>query len=158
MDRVPMTPEGHKALQEELKHHLEILRPKIVKDIEEARAHGDISENSEYEDAKHRQGLCEARIGDLKGKLARAEVIHIEEMEPSTRVVFGTTVELEDLDTEEAVSYRIVGVDQADVGKGMISFSSPIGRALIGRSVDDEVVVETPRGRRAFVVTDVHYK
>ncbi|NOY27345.1 MAG: transcription elongation factor GreA [Oligoflexia bacterium] len=158
MDRVPMTPEGHRALQAELKHHLEVLRPKIVKDIEEARAHGDISENSEYEDAKHRQGLCEARVGDLKGQLARADIINIEDMEPSDRVVFGATVQLEDLDTEETVSYRIVGVDQADVAKGMISFSSPIGRALIGKRVDDEVLVITPGGRRSFAVTDVQYK
>lgn len=158
MDRVPMTPEGHAALQAELKHHLEVLRPKIVRDIEEARAHGDISENSEYEDAKHRQGLCEGRIGEIKGKLARAEVIRVSEMEPSGRVVFGTTVMLEDQDSDEAVTYRIVGVDEADVGQGKISFSSPIGRALIGRSVDDQVTAETPRGRRTFVITNVSYK
>ncbi|MCK6505995.1 transcription elongation factor GreA [Myxococcota bacterium] len=158
MDRVPMTPEGHAALQAELKHHLEVLRPKIVKDIEEARAHGDISENSEYEDAKHRQALCEGRIGELKGKLARAEVIRVSEMQPSPRVVFGTTVVLEDQDSDEVVTYRIVGVDEADVGQGKISFNSPIGRALIGRNVDDEVMAETPRGRRTFVITNVHYK
>ncbi len=158
MDRVPMTPEGHAALQAELKRHLEVLRPQIVRDIEEARAHGDISENSEYEDAKHRQALCEGRIGELKGKLARAEVIRIEELEPSERVVFGTTVELEDLETEEVVAYRIVGVDEADVAEGKISFSSPIGRALIGRSIDDEVQVQTPGGVRNFVVTDVRYE
>ena len=157
MDRVPMTPEGHAALQAELKHHLEVLRPKIVKDIEEARAHGDISENSEYEDAKHRQALCEGRIGELKGKLARAEIIRVSEMKPSTRVVFGTTVVLEDQDSDETVKYRIVGVDEADVNQGKISHSSPIGRALIGRSVDDEVSVETPRGKRSFVITNVLY-
>ncbi len=158
MDRVPMTPEGHVALQAELKRHLEVLRPQIVKDIEEARAHGDISENSEYEDAKHRQALCEGRIAELKGKLARAEIIRMEELEPSDRVVFGTTVELEDQETEETVTYRIVGVDEADVSRGMISFSSPIGRALIGRSVDEEVRVVTPGGTRSFVVVDVHYR
>lgn len=157
MDRVPMTPEGHRALEAELKRHLEELRPQIVKDIEEARAHGDISENSEYEDAKHRQALCEGRIAELKGKLARAEIIRMEDLEPSDRVVFGTTVELEDQETEETVRYRIVGVDEADVSRGMISFSSPIGRALIGRSVGDEVQVRTPGGLRSFIIVDVHY-
>ena len=157
-DRVPMTPAGHAALTIDLKHQLETVRPQIVRDIEEARAHGDISENAEYEDAKHRQSLCEGRIADLKGKLARAEIIRVEEMKPSERVVFGTRVFLEDLDSDEQVSYRIVGVDEADVSKGMISFSSPIGRALIGRSIDDEVAVETPRGRRAFVITHVDYQ
>ncbi|RME26620.1 MAG: transcription elongation factor GreA [Deltaproteobacteria bacterium] len=158
MDRVPMTPEGHRALEAELKRHLEELRPQIVKDIEEARAHGDISENSEYEDAKHRQALCEGRIAELKGKLARAEIIRMEDLEPSDRVVFGTTVELEDQETEETVRYRIVGVDEADVSRGMISFSSPIGRALIGRSVGDEVQVRTPGGLRSFIIVDVHYQ
>jgi len=157
-ERVPMTPAGHAALTAELKRHLEVLRPKIVRDIEEARAHGDLSENSEYDDAKHRQGLCEGRIAEIKSKLGRAEVIRVEDIPPSERVVFGTTVQLEDLDSEEKVSYRIVGVDEADVGQGKISFSSPIGKALIGRNIDDEVRVETPRGRRAFVITHVDYK
>ncbi len=158
MDRVPMTPEGHAALTTELKHILEVLRPGIVRDIEEARAHGDISENSEYEDAKHRQSLCEARMIDLKSKIARAEVIRIADMPHSDRIVFGTTVHLEDLDSDEKVVYRIVGVDEADVAQGRISFSSPLGKALIGRSVDDEIVVETPRGRRTVVVVAVEYK
>ena len=158
MDRVPMTPEGHAALTTELKHILEVLRPGIVRDIEEARAHGDISENSEYEDAKHRQSLCEARMIDLKSKIARAEVIRIADMPHSDRIVFGTTVHLEDLDSDEKVVYRIVGVDEADVAQGRISFPSPVGKALIGRSVDDEIVVETPRGRRTVVVVAVEYK
>ncbi|MCB9778365.1 MAG: transcription elongation factor GreA [Alphaproteobacteria bacterium] len=157
MDRTPMTPEGHAALQAELKHHLEVLRPQIVRDIEEARAHGDISENSEYEDAKHRQGLCEGRIAELKGKLASAEVISIDDLEASDKVVFGVTVEMEDQETDEHVRYRIVGTDEADVAGGKISFSSPIGKALIGRRVDDEVVVQTPGGKRTFVITDVIY-
>lgn len=158
MDRVPMTPEGFAALTSELKHILEVLRPGIVRDIEEARAHGDISENSEYEDAKHRQSLCEARMNDLKSKIARAEVITVSQLQRSDRVVFGTTVHLEDANSEEKLVYRIVGVDEADVGQGRISFSSPLGRALIGRSVDDEIVVETPRGRRTVVVVAVEYK
>lgn len=158
MDRVLMTPEGHAALHAELKHHLEVLRPQIVRDIEEARAHGDISENSEYEDAKHRQSLCEGRIHELKARLARAEIIRIEELEPSDKVVFGVLVELEDQESDEIVRYRIVGVDEADVNAGKISYNSPIGRALIGKSVEDEVAVETPGGRRSFVIVDVVYE
>lgn len=158
MDRVPMTPEGHAALTAELKNILEVMRPGIVRDIEEARAHGDISENSEYEDAKHRQSLCEARMIDLKSKIARSEVIRIADMPHSERIVFGTTVHLEDQNSGEKVVYRIVGVDEADVGQGRISFSSPLGKAMIGRSVDDEIVVETPRGRRTVVVVAVEYK
>ena len=157
IDRVLMTPEGHAALHAELKHHLEVLRPRIVRDIEEARAHGDISENSEYEDAKHRQSLCEGRIGELKAKLGRAEIIRIQDLPASDRVVFGASVEMEDLESGDTARYRIVGVDEADVARGRISYNSPIGRALIGKSVDDEVAVETPRGRRAFVITAVHY-
>jgi len=158
MNRMPMTPEGHAALQAELKRHLEVLRPKIVKDIEEARAHGDLSENSEYDDAKHRQGICEAKIADFRGQLALADVVDIKDVQPSDRVVFGTTVVLEDLDTEETITYRIVGLSQADVLNGMISYSSPIGRALIGKCIDDEVTVVTPGGRRLLAITDVKYQ
>lgn len=158
MDRVPMTPEGHAALQAELKHILEVLRPSIVRDIEEARAHGDISENSEYEDAKHRQSLCEGRLAELKAKLARAEVIRAEDVGESDRIVFGARVVLEDLDSEERFTYQIVGVDESDVSQGKISYSSPLGKALIGRSVDDEIKVDTPRGRRTVVVVSVEYR
>jgi len=157
MQRHPMTPEGHQTLKVTVKYLKEVVRPQIVKDIEEARAHGDLSENSEYEDAKERQSLTEGRVRDLESKLAAAEVIDVTRLEASNRVVFGTTVHLEDSETEEASSYRIVGEDESDVKQGLISVLSPIARALIGREVDDEVTVRAPGGDRKFIITDVLY-
>ena len=157
MQRHPMTPEGHKKLTVTLKHLKEVVRPQIVKDIEEARAHGDLSENSEYEDAKERQSLTEGRVRDMESKLAASEVIDVTKMEPSDRVVFGTTVLVEDVETEEESRYRIVGEDESDVKAGLISVLSPIARALIGREVDDEVTVRAPGGDRKLVITDVQY-
>ena len=157
-DRHPMTPRGFELLQADLKRHREVLRPQIVRDIEEARAHGDISENSEFEDAKHRQGLCEGRIREIETKLALAEIIDVTTLPESDRVVFGATVSLEDLETEDEVTYRIVGVDEADVKAGDISISSPIARALIGKEVGDDVLVRAPGGARRFAITDVEYK
>lgn len=158
MQRVPMTPSGHAALKAELKHIKEIVRHQIVRDIEEARAHGDISENSEFEDAKHRQALNEGRIRDLEAKLSACEVIDVTRIPPSERVIFGTTVDLVDLSTDEEVSYQIVGTDEASVKDGRISVTSPIGRALVGREVGDEVTVRAPSGLRKYVIEDVHYK
>ena len=157
MQRHPMTPEGHKSLTATLKHLKEVVRPQIVKDIEEARAHGDLSENSEYEDAKERQSLTEGRVRDIESKLAASEIIDVTKLEASDRVVFGTTVCLEDLETEEECKYRIVGEDESDVKQGLISVLSPIARAMIGREVDDEVTVRAPGGDRKFVITDVLY-
>ena len=133
------------------------MRPQIVKDIEEARAHGDLSENSEYEDAKERQSLTEGRVRDMEAKLAASEVIDVTKLEPSDRVVFGVTVVVEDLDTDEEARYRIVGEDESDVKQGLISVRSPIARALIGREVDDEVTVRAPGGDRKMVITEVLY-
>ena len=158
MQRIPMTPAGYSAAVSELKQLKEHTRLKIVRDIEEARAHGDISENSEYEDAKHRQALCEGRILELEGKVAAAEVIDVAKLEPSDRIVFGVTVDLEDLETEETMSYTIVGSDEADVKQGKISVTSPLGRALVGKEVGEEVSVVTPRGIRRFAIEDVHYR
>lgn len=157
MDRVPITPEGAVKMQAELSYLKEVLRPKIVKDLEEARAHGDISENSEYEDAKHRQALCEGRIAELSGSLAVLEIIDVTRLPKSDRVVFGSTVELEDQENGETVRYRIVGIYEVDAKAGLISVTSPIGKALIGKRVDDEVAVQTPRGTRRFVINDVRY-
>ena len=158
MQRIPMTPAGYAAAVSELKQLKEHTRLKIVRDIEEARAHGDISENSEYEDAKHRQAMCEGRILELEGKVAAAEVIDVAKLEPSERIVFGVTVDLEDLETEETMSYTIVGSDEADVKLGKISVTSPLGRALVGKEVGEEVSVVTPRGIRRFAIEDVHYR
>jgi transcription elongation factor GreA len=157
MQRHPMTPEGHKKLTVTLKHLKETVRPQIVKDIEEARAHGDLSENSEYEDAKERQSLTEGRVRDIESKLTASEVIDVTKMEASERVVFGTTVVVEDLETEIETKYRIVGEDESDVKEGLISVRSPIARALIGREIDDEVTVRAPSGDRKMVITDVQY-
>ena len=157
MQRHPMTPEGHKKLTETLKHLKETVRPQIVRDIEEARAHGDLSENSEYEDAKERQSLTEGRVRDIESKLAASEVIDVTKMEASDRVVFGTTVVVEDLETEIETKYRIVGEAESDVKEGLISVRSPIARALIGRELDDEVTVRAPGGDRKMVITDVQY-
>lgn len=157
-DRIPMTPTGYAKLLAEFKHHREVLRPKVVKDIEEARAHGDISENSEYEDAKDRQGHIEGRIRELESRLALADVIDIAKVPPSDRVMFGVTVEMEDQDTGETALYRIVGMEEADARSGRISYSSPIGKALIGRAVGDEVRFDAPKGQRTVVITAVHYR
>lgn len=157
MQRHPMTPEGHKRLSETLKHLKEVVRPQIVKDIEEARAHGDLSENSEYEDAKERQSLTEGRVRDMESKLTAAEIIDVTKLEPSDRVVFGVTVVVEDSETEVEARYRIVGEDESDVKNGLISVLSPIARALIGREVDDEVTVRAPGGDRKMVITEVLY-
>lgn len=158
MDRVPITPEGAARMQADLAHLKEVVRPRIVRDLEEARAHGDISENSEYEDAKHRQALCEGRIAEISSQLAMLEIIDVRRLPPSERVVFGATVTMEDQETEEETTYRIVGNYEADVKAGLISVTSPIGKALIGKSQDDEVVVQTPRGTRRFIITNVQYK
>ena len=158
MDRVPITPAGAARLQVELAYLKETLRPKIVRDIEEARAHGDISENSEYEDAKERQALCEGRIGDLSSQLAAMEIIDVTKLQVSDRVVFGTTVELVVAESGEgSAAYQIVGQYEVDAKAGLISLTSPIGRALIGKRKEDEVAVETPRGTRRFVINDVKY-
>lgn len=158
MQRVPMTPSGHTALKAELKHIKEVVRHQIVRDIEEARAHGDISENSEFEDAKHRQALNEGRIRELEAKLSASEVIDVTRIPASERVIFGTTVDLIDLSTDEEVTYQIVGTDEADVKRGKVSVTSPIGRALVGREVGDEVTVRAPSGARKYVIEDVHYR
>jgi transcription elongation factor GreA len=158
MQRVPMTPEGYEAMAIELRNQKEVVRPQVVRDIEEARAHGDISENSEYEDAKHRQALCEARIRELEGKLAAAEVIDIRKVPKSDRVIFGVTVVLEESGSEEESRYRIVGTDEADVKKGQISVTSPLGRALVGKSEGEVVTVQAPGGVKRYTIMEVLYE
>ncbi len=157
MNRHPLTPEGYARLSAELKYQKETARPKIVRDIEEARAHGDISENSEYEDAKERQSLCEGRIAFLEGVVAAADVIDVLRLPRNGRVVFGTTVLLEDPDTNERRRWRIVGETEADIEAGCISYKSPLGAAIIGKSEGDEVVVPTPAGARRWEVIEVQY-
>lgn len=157
MSRHPVTPEGLEALHTELTRQKSIVRPGIVRDIEEARAHGDISENSEYEDAKERQALCEGRIAYLEGVIAGAEVIDVLKLPQNGRVVFGTTVELEDPESGETRRYRLVGETESNVDEGLVSFKSPIGQALIGREEGDEVEVSTPGGKRRWEICEVLY-
>jgi len=153
--RYPMTPRGQRILEAELKR-LKEERPKIAKDIEEAREHGDLSENAEYHAAKERQGQVEARIREIESKLALAQVIDPATLS-GTRVVFGATVTLTDTDTEEEVVYTIVGEDEADVKQGLISVNAPIARAMIGRELGETVRVKTPRGTREYEITEVKF-
>lgn len=158
MQRTLITPEGHARLVAEVKHAKEVLRPSVVRDIAEARAHGDISENSEYEDAKERQALLEGRIRMLEGQLGASEIIDVTKMPREGRVVFGTTVTLLNTETEEEVVYKVVGDYESDVKAGRISYTSPIGRALIGKSEGDEVAFTTPSGTRKYEVLAVNYR
>lgn len=154
-DRIPMLIDGYRAMETELKRLKSVERGDVVKAIEEARAHGDLSENAEYHAAKERQGMIEARINELEDKVSRAEVI-----DPSSlsgeKVVFGATVTLIDED-DKSLRYQIVGADEADVRSGKISYTSPIGRALIGRKVGDEVEVMTPSGDRYYEIDQVEF-
>ena len=156
MEKVPMTPEGKKALEEELKRLTTVDRPEVVKAIEVARGHGDLSENADYSAAKERQGFIEGRIREIGDKLARSEVIDISTIDTDS-VVFGATVVLEDQEAGKEVTYRIVGVDEADIKKGKVGITSPIARALIGKKEGDEVVVNAPKGQIAYDVIKVSY-
>ena len=153
-----MTPQGKQTLVNELKHLREVVRPGVVAAIEEARAHGDLSENAEYDAAKERQSLTEARFRLVEARIAMSEVIDITEMDVSDRVIFGTTIELLDVDTEGELTYRIVGEDEANAKEGTISFKSPIATAIIGKHVGDEVKVRTPKGVRSLEILEVHYR
>ncbi len=158
MNRFLVTPYGYEKLVADLKFEKEINRPRIVRDIEEARAHGDLSENSEYDDAKERQSLCEARISLLENQYASAEVLDVTKLEPSERVVFGTTVAIENVDTGDERTWTLVGENEASVEDRRISYKSPIGRALIGKSVGEEVTVQTPGGKQVWEIVGVEYK
>ncbi|MGN7999964.1 transcription elongation factor GreA [Sphingomonas sp. 22176] len=154
VEKMPMLAEGYQKLNEELKR-LKAERPLIVDAIEEARAHGDLSENAEYHAAKERQGQVEATINDIEDKLSRAQIIDPKELS-GDKVVFGATVTLLDED-DKPVTYQIVGQTEADASKGRISYNSPIGRALIGRKVDEEVEVSVPAGDRYYLVSKVEF-
>ncbi len=155
--RVPMTPEGYQRLQEELKHLIRVERPKVVQDIAEARDHGDLSENAEYDAAKDRQGFIEGRIAELNGKISLAHVINPSELD-SEKVVFGAKVKLFDAESDAEVSYQIVGEDEADIKLGKLSVNSPVAKALIGHTVDDEVQIRVPSGTRIYEIIDILYE
>jgi transcription elongation factor GreA len=154
MDRVPITKEGYERLKNELQRFQKEERPVVIRAIEEARAHGDISENAEYEAAKDKQGLIEGRIKDLMEKLGCCEIIEPFDGE-NGRITFGSTVVMEDLETGEIASYRLVGPYEADVQAGTISVTSPLGKALIGKEEGDGVRVQTPKGIRNLEVLEV---
>lgn len=156
-DKLPMTIRGKAMLDAELKKLLQEERPSVIRAIEEARAQGDISENAEYEAAKERQGMIEGRIAEIQGKLAGAEVINPSEIK-SDRVVFGAHVTIVDTDSDEESNYQIVGVDEADVKKGMISILSPLARALIGKRQGDTVTVQSPKGDKEFEIIRFEYR
>lgn len=155
-DKLPMTVRGKALLEVELKRLLHEERPAVIKAIEEARAHGDISENAEYDAAKERQSLIEGRIGDIQGKLAGAEVIDPQTIK-SDRIVFGATVKLKEIETEEETSYQIVGVDEADVKQGRISIMSPIARSLIGKKAGDVALVKGAKSEKEYEIISFHF-
>jgi len=155
IERVPITPDGYKKLEEELKRLKTIDRPEVIKLIELARAFGDLTENAEYDTAKDRQGFIEARIKELESKLSRAEVIDPSKLPIKDRVMFGVRVTLEEIETDDPVTYQLVGPDESEPENGLISVASPLGRALLGKRVDDEVRVQTPGGLREFVVLKI---
>ena len=151
MKRVPITRQGYRDLMSELTRMKRVDRVQVIKAIEEARSHGDLTENAEYDAAKEKQALVEGKIRDIESRLTHSEIIDTKNL-PSDRVVFGSMVLLENLDTGKQVQYEIVGPDESDVKQGKISSSSPVGRALIGKKVDDEVSVRAPGGIRNFQV------
>ncbi len=155
-EKFPMTVEGKRMLDEELKRLMTVERPAVVKAIEVARGHGDLSENADYSAAKERQGFIEGRIQDINGKLARAQVID-SALIVSDKIVFGATCILEDTDSGNRVTYKIVGVDEANVKAGKVGITSPIARALIGKTEGDEVVVNAPKGQISYEVIKISY-
>jgi transcription elongation factor GreA len=157
MERVPMTTEGFKLLEAELQRLKAEERPRIIQAIAEARSHGDLSENAEYHAAKEAQGLNEARVAELEDKISRAEIVDTSKLSGTT-IKFGATVTLVDEDTDEKVKYKIVGDLEADVKSGKISISSPIARALIGKSKGDTAEVTTPKGARSYEILKVEWK
>lgn len=154
---IPLTKESYDSLQEELKRLIREERPKAIQDIAEARGHGDLSENAEYDAAKHRQGHLEGRILDLQGKLSRAYVVDLSNLKPD-KVVFGATVTLYDTAIDEEVTYKIVGEDEADIKLGKISCTSPVGKALIGHKLDDTVKAKVPAGIKEYEIVDIKYE
>ena len=154
ISRIPMSRAGYQHLRSELDRLERVERPDVVRAIEVARAHGDLSENAEYHAAKERQGMIEGRIMELKDKIARAEVIDCTKVNCS-RAVFGTVVTLLDMDSEEEITYQLLGPEEADVKKGSISVLSPLGKSLLGKTVGDDVKAKTPGGMREFEVVEI---
>lgn len=157
MSKVPLTVNGAEMLKAELQNLKSVQRPAVIAAIAEARSHGDLSENAEYDAAKERQGFIEGRIQDIEGKLSNAQIIDPKTVEADDRIVFGATVALEDMDSGDTVTYQIVGEDEADIKVGKISVGSPIARALIGKHSGDVADVQAPGGVRQYEILDIQY-
>ena len=157
MQREPMTIQSAEALKEELNELKTVKRPQISNDIAEARAHGDLKENAEYHAAREQQGFIEGRILEIEAKLSNAQIIDVTKIANQGKVIFGATVHLTNMETEEQVVYRIVGQDEADLSKGLLSISSPVARALIGKEEGDDVEVNAPSGEIAYEISAVEY-
>lgn len=157
MQQIPMTVRGAEQLREELDYLKNVRRPEIIKAIAEAREHGDLKENAEYHAAREQQGFCEGRIQEIEGKLGNSQIIDVTKMQNNGKVIFGATVVLVNVDTDEEVTYRIVGDDEANIKEGLISVNSPIARGLVGKEVDDSVTITTPGGQVEFDIIDVQY-
>lgn len=157
MNKVPMTALGAEQLQDELHELKTVRRPKIVAAIADAREHGDLKENAEYHAAREQQSFCEGRIQEIEGKLSNAQIIDVTKMPNNGRVIFGATVTVVDLDTDDETTYKIVGDDEADIKNNMISVNSPIARGLIGKEVDDVANIRTPSGVKEFEISEVEY-
>lgn len=154
MERIPMTREGFATLKKELELLKSVERPKVIKAIEEARAHGDLSENAEYDAAKERQAFIEGRLSELGYKLGNADIIDTEGL-PKDRAVFACRVVLENIDTGDDVEYQLVGPEESDIKKGKISVTSPLGKALIGKKPGEEIVLNAPAGKRIYELVDI---
>lgn len=158
MNQYPMTVQGADALRDELNYLKSVRRPEIIEAIAEAREHGDLKENAEYHAAREQQGFCEGRIQDIEGKLSNAQIIDVSKLPNTGKVIFGVTVTLLNIDTDEEVTYQIVGDDEADIKNNRISVSSPIARGLIGKTVDSEVEIKTPAGVVEYEIIAVDHK
>ncbi|MDA0795346.1 MAG: transcription elongation factor GreA [Proteobacteria bacterium] len=158
MQKNAMTVEGEAALRKELNHLIKVVRPGIIEAIATAREHGDLKENAEYHAAREQQSFAEGRIQDVEGKLSNSQIIDISKMPQGDRVIFGSLVTIINIDTQETVSYRLVGDDEADVKQGKISYQSPIARALMSKEIGDVVVVKAPSGDVEYEIDDVVYK
>ncbi|RDF11970.1 transcription elongation factor GreA [Haemophilus paraphrohaemolyticus] len=157
MKQIPMTVRGAEQLREELDFLKNVRRPQIIAAIAEAREHGDLKENAEYHAAREQQGFCEGRIQEIEGKLGSAQIIDVTKMQNNGKVIFGATVTLTNVETDEEVTYRIVGDDEANIKEGLISVNTPIARGLVGKEVDDSVTITTPGGKVEFDIIDVEY-
>ncbi len=157
MNKIPLTVRGAETLRAELEELKKVKRPAVIQAIAEARAHGDLKENAEYHAAREQQSFIEGRIKDIESKLSNAQIIDVTTMDAGGRVIFGATVDVVDMHTDEELTYQIVGEDEADIQKGLISVNSPIARGLVGKEEGDVAVVETPGGKREFEIVEVRY-